>query len=417
MSELPLGWKLCHLEDCVEILDAIRKPINNKERSSRVEGRSPEELYPYYGATGQVGYIDGYLFDEDLVALGEDAAPFLDVFKDKAYMLYGKTWVNNHAHVLRGREGVNNKYLCNYLNQVDYRDYVNGATRLKLTQANMRKLLILLAPANEQIRIVNKLDKLLSKVEAAKIRLDKIPLILKRFRQSVLAAATSGKLTEEWRYNKSNSNMEWEEKYLQDIAHSVSDGDHQAPPRANEGIPFIVISNVNKGVIDFDGVDRWVPEDYFLNLSDIRVPKKFDILYTVTGSYGIPVIVDTDKQFCFQRHIAIIKPNNELVDYRYLYIVLGSNHVLSQAHSLATGTAQKTVSLTSLRSFQIPVPKITEQEEIVRRVEELFTLVDRIEKQYVSAKVRVDKLTQSILAKAFRGELCPKTQTMSLQIN
>lgn len=341
MSELPLGWKLCHLEDCVEILDAIRKPINNKERSSRVEGRSPEELYPYYGATGQVGYIDGYLFDEDLVALGEDAAPFLDVFKDKAYMLYGKTWVNNHAHVLRGREGVNNKYLCNYLNQVDYRDYVNGATRLKLTQANMRKLLILLAPANEQIRIVNKLDKLLSKVEAAKIRLDKIPLILKRFRQSVLAAATSGKLTEEWRYNKSNSNMEWEEKYLQDIAHSVSDGDHQAPPRANEGIPFIVISNVNKGVIDFDGVDRWVPEDYFLNLSDIRVPKKFDILYTVTGSYGIPVIVDTDKQFCFQRHIAIIKPNNELVDYRYLYIVLGSNHVLSQAHSLATGTAQK----------------------------------------------------------------------------
>ncbi|WP_212632932.1 hypothetical protein [Pseudomonas borbori] len=102
MSELPSGWAQCSLEDCVEILDSLRVPINNSERQQRIEGKTADQLYPYYGATGQVGFIDSFLFDEELVALGEDGVPFFEPMKSKAYMLHGKTWVNNHAHVLRG---------------------------------------------------------------------------------------------------------------------------------------------------------------------------------------------------------------------------------------------------------------------------------------------------------------------------
>lgn len=89
--------------------------------------------------------------------------PFFDPLKHKAYLLKGKTWVNNHAHVLKGLPGIDNRYLCYYLNQVDYHGFVNGATRLKLTQANMRKLSLNIAPTNEQICIADKLDSILAK--------------------------------------------------------------------------------------------------------------------------------------------------------------------------------------------------------------------------------------------------------------
>ncbi|MEC6909224.1 restriction endonuclease subunit S [Photobacterium piscicola] len=256
-------------------------------------------------------------------------------------------------------------------------------------------------PLNEQKRIVEKLDEVLAQVDTIKARLDSIPAILKRFRQSVLAAAVSGKLTEEWR--ESNQHPEWILKKLKDITFSISDGDHQAPPRADSGIPFLVISNVSSGCIDFEGVTRWVPQEYFDGLKDVRIPKHGDLLYTVTGSFGIPVKVNTEDKFCFQRHIAILKSDSSIVDRDYLFYWLSSPIAMNQAQE--TATAQKTVSLTSLRNFQCSLPFIDEQKEIVRLVEQYFAFADTIEAQVKKAQTRVDNLTQSILAKAFRGEL------------
>ncbi|WP_099612243.1 restriction endonuclease subunit S [Vibrio fujianensis] len=261
-----------------------------------------------------------------------------------------------------------------------------------------------LAPLAEQKRIVAKLDEVLAQVDTIKARLDRIPAILKRFRQSVLAAAVSGKLTEEWRGRKQIQEA-WREVTLKDLTLSISDGDHQAPPKAESGVPFLVISNVSSGFIDFQKVTRWVPKEYFGSLKDVRVPKKGDLLYTVTGSFGIPVKVDTDTNFCFQRHIAIIKVNREIVSGDFLYYWLLSPIAFMQAESTATGTAQKTVSLTSLRNFDFNLPRLEEQTEIVRLVDQYFAFADTIEAQVKKAQARVDNLTQSILAKAFRGEL------------
>ncbi|MBX3380849.1 MAG: restriction endonuclease subunit S, partial [Phycisphaeraceae bacterium] len=140
-----------------EIRDDLRKPVNAEERARR-GGR-----FPYYGATGQVGWIDDFLMDGEYVLLGEDGAPFLDPSRDKAYMVSGKSWVNNHAHVLRGIEGVcRNRFLLHALNHADYRGYANGTTRLKLTQTAMRRLPIPLPPPREQDRIVAKIEELFS---------------------------------------------------------------------------------------------------------------------------------------------------------------------------------------------------------------------------------------------------------------
>ena len=142
---LPTGWVKVSLEHVVEIHDDLRQPVNADERAGR------PGAYPYYGATGRVGWIDDFLMEGEFVLLGEDGAPFLDPHKPKAYIVSGKCWVNNHAHVLKGVEGVcANRYLLYALNDADYRGYANGTTRLKLTQGAMRRIPIILAPFDEQ---------------------------------------------------------------------------------------------------------------------------------------------------------------------------------------------------------------------------------------------------------------------------
>src|SRR5713101_5967429 len=150
---MPSSWAVEPLGSIVDILDSQRIPINSDERAKR-----PGDV-PYYGATGQVGWIDDHLFDEELVLLGEDGAPFLDSAKTKAYIIKGKSWVNNHAHVLRGRPGISNRFLMHQLNRVDFRRFVSGTTRLKLPQAPMRQIPLAIAPELEQVRIDDEIEK------------------------------------------------------------------------------------------------------------------------------------------------------------------------------------------------------------------------------------------------------------------
>lgn len=287
--------------------------------------------------------------------------------------------------------------------------YASGTTFLELSGKKMAELPFPLPPKAEQERIVAKLDTLFGELEKVKTSLANIPTLLKNFRQAVLTQAVTGKLTQEWRVGKELG--EWEVKILGDLCHSITDGDHQAPPQVETGIPFLVISNVSKGKFDFDSVTRYVPESYYDKLRETRIPRKGDVLYTVTGSYGITLLVDFDKKFCFQRHIAILKTNNNLLDSSYLVFALNSPVLMSQAHNVATGTAQKTVSLKGIKSFDLSLPPLEEQQEIVRRVEALFAQADAIEARYATLQQKIEQLPQAILAKAFRGELVPQLPT------
>ena len=193
IGELPLGWEVRNIEDVAKILDKFRVPVNAKEREHR------QGSVPYYGATGQVGWIDDYLFDEELVLLGEVGAPFLDQTKQKAYIIRGKSWINNHAHVLKALNGLPNAYLKYWLDIVDYHDFVTGTTRLKLNQASMRQIPVPIAPLNEQKRIVSEIEKQFSRLDEAVENLKRVRSNLKRYKASVLKAAVEGQLTEDWR--------------------------------------------------------------------------------------------------------------------------------------------------------------------------------------------------------------------------
>lgn len=145
----------------------------------------------------------------------------------------------------------------------------------------------------------------------------------------------------------------------------MADGDHQAPPKVSEGVPFITISNIDKhNCIDFSDT-KYVPSDYYKKLDSKRKAVVGDILYTVVGSYGIPVYINSDKKFAFQRHIAILRPNKEIIIPKYLFYVLKSYELFKQAEILATGAAQKTITLSALGKMTVPVPPLEEQERIV----------------------------------------------------
>jgi len=147
-----------------------------------------------------VGWIDGYLMDGEYVLLGEDGAPFLDPSKPKAYMVSGRSWVNNHAHVLKALEGISdNRFVMYALNAVDYRGLVNGTTRLKLTQGAMKLIPINLPSLKEQRRIVQKIEELFTELDAGVTALERVRANLKRYRAAVLKAAVEGALTADWR--------------------------------------------------------------------------------------------------------------------------------------------------------------------------------------------------------------------------
>lgn len=414
MSEQTTKWLTTTLGEIVDILDSERVPVNSTERAKRTGD------IPYYGATGQVGFIDDFIFNEELVLLGEDGAPFFERNKKKAYLIFGKSWVNNHAHVLRAKSGVtSNRFVCHYLNQFNYTDFVNGTTRLKLTQANMRRMPITLPPLNEQKRIVAKLDELLPKVEACKERLQKIPTILKRFRQSVLAAAVSGKLTEEWRKSRGAEGYQdcdrlsfalpdsWAVESTSELFSFVTSGSRGwAKYYSDKGAIFIRIGNLEH-------------DDVRLDLSDIQYvspPKGAegqrtkimvdDILVSITADVGMIAHVNNDiGEAYINQHVSLARPKKDRIIPRYLALYLTAlNGGREQFKALQRGATKVGLSLDDIRNIWVALPSKEEQEEIVRQHDLIVRLVNE-RCDITKASRFVEKTRSSILECAFSGKI------------
>ena len=174
---------------------------------------------------------------------------------------------------------------------------------------------------------------------------------------------------------------EWTKVKLKDCCHSISDGDHLPPPKSDSGVPFVTIANIDAtNHIDF-GNTMFVPYEYYNNLNDIRKAKFNDILYSVVGSFGKPVLIKENKPFAFQRHIAILRPNNGIVDSRFLYYVMLSRDFYMQADTVAIGAAQRTISLTALRNMEVELPSMEIQHRIATILSRYDSLIENYQKQ------------------------------------
>ena len=175
--------------------------------------------------------------------------------------------------------------------------------------------------------------------------------------------------------------MKWEKVRLEDCCYSISDGDHQPPPKAQQGIPFVTISNINSmNQLDFSDT-MFVPKEYYQSLDEKRKVRKGDVLYSVVGSFGIPVLIKEERPFVFQRHIAILHPKEDIVDSGFLFYTMLNRDFYAKADAVAIGAAQRTVSLGSLRNIKIDVPSLESQKHIADILSAYDDLIENNQKQ------------------------------------
>lgn len=272
----------------------------------------------------------------------------------------------------------------------------------QITINKVYKKAVALAPMIEQHRIVERIESLFSKLDEAKEKAQEVINSFETRKAAILHKAFSGELTAKWREENGVGIESWKRKTLGEVCNSIFDGDHMPPPKSESGIPFLVISDVNDGYLSFENT-RFVPQEYYDAITDTRKPEKGDVLYTLVGSFGIPVVVDTNAPFCFQRHIALLKPKS--INTYFLWYLLQSQEMYQKASSIAKGVAQLTVPIKGLRLMDFNCPSEEEQIEIVRILDSLLEKEDTSKDNAESIIDQIETMKKAILARAFRGEL------------
>jgi len=308
---------------------------------------------------------------------------------------------------------VNKKFVFYYLLSMRQTllDQGKGGAQQNISQTVLKAFSFPLPPLNEQKRIAQKLDEVLSTVESIKTRLDNAPSILKRFRQSILAAATSGKLTEEWRI-ENGIDGEWGITKLGNLIDAIESGKNirciEYPP-ANDEVGIVKISAVTWG--EFNENESKTLSDTSLFLENRRI-KIGDFLISRANTLelvGAPVIVKNISRnlMLSDKVLRLVMNKNEKDWVKY---ILDSSYGRKNIELRATGNqfSMRNISQKALKDIPIPMPSESEKKELVSNIKSLFILADSMEAKIEAAQKHVNKLTQSILAKAFRGELVPQ---------
>lgn len=310
---------------------------------------------------------------------------------------------------------INPYFLKHWLNSPEtlksFTGKMTGTAIKRVVLKQIREADIYLPPLNEQTRIAQKLDELLAQVDTLKDRIGTIPALLKRFRQSVLAAAVSGRLTEEWRATLKSADS-WKSVPVGVLCNSAFDGPFGSKLKSDdytaEGVRVVRLENI--GHLSFIGEKKtFISEAKHAELSKNTL-RTGDILFSSFVDEEIRVCrlpkseeVFINKADCFCLRIDDTTANPSFVMY-----TLAAKHTYQRIRESVHGATRPRINLGFLKSFEIDLPPQTEQTEIVRCIEQLFAFADQLEAKVATAQARIDRLTQSILAKAFRGELVPQ---------
>lgn len=402
------NWHYSSLGDAVIICDSLRKPINAHERNQRILGKPQDSLFPYYGATGQVGYIDGYLTDGEYVLLGEDGAPFLDAYASKAYLIQGKSWVNNHAHILKSKS--DNRFLCYYLNYFNYKNYVTGTTRLKLTQAEMKKIPVPCPSLTEQQRIVAKIEELFSELDNSVAALKQTKAQLSVYRQAVLKDAFDGTLIKRKKFGK-DSNDEWNTASITEFIdrgkHSLKAGPFGSSLKKEfytahgykvYGQEQVISGNENIG-------DYYISQDKYQELISCKV-KPNDILISLVGTVGKVLVLSKEAKagIINPRLIKISLDSEKMLPLFFKYY-FESDYLKKQYVHMTHGATMDVLNLSMIKKLPFPIYSIEDQKIIIREIESRMSACDHVENTIKTTLQQAESLRQSILKQAFEGKL------------
>lgn len=356
------------LADVCDILDSQRIPVTARDR---VKG-----CYPYYGANGIQDYVDKYIFDDELVLLAEDGGNFGSKESPIAYRVSGKCWVNNHAHVLKPHDNTDVDYLCYALMFYNTEGLVNGATRQKLTQSAMKKMIIPLCDLKRQQEIVNELNAVSHLISLRQRQAEKLDELVKaRFVDMFWGA--------------------YSEVIAEDVCEKIVDCPHSTP-KYNESelkYPAIRTSEIQDGQIEWSSM-KYVGINEYQRRVKRLIPEAGDIVYAREGTYGDCVILPEGYQFCLGQRTMLFRPNYKLCNSEYLHAVLRSAAVKYQADMSNAGSTVPHVNVSDAKRFHFPLPPLPLQNAFATFVHEVDCEKERIQRSAALLKTLKRSLMQ-----------------------
>ena len=319
--------------------------------------------------------------------------------------------VNQHVCIIRPNEALDARFLNAYLSSPALQSQIwndnFGVTRQALTKQQILDFEVPVPPRSEQTRIANQFDTLLTRIQACNDRFDAIPALLKRFRQTVYIAATSGRLTDDWRTRAAD---DWTHERAADVCSKVQSGGTPKEGFSAHGVPFLKVYNIVNQKVAFDYKPQYIESSIHHGSMVKSQTQPGDVLMNIVGPpLGKVAIVPADRpSWNINQAITLFRPSDR-ISTGWLYCILCSGvNIADIIHETRGSAGQTNISLSQCRDFVFPVPPVAEQTEIVRRVEALFALAGRIEARCTAARTQAQRLTPLVLAKAFRGELVPQ---------
>lgn len=414
-GKLPEGWVGSSLGDVLDVNSGVGFPI-------KFQGKNSGD-YPVYKVSdislavtknnGNLSTAGHYISKEEAIELkGKIFRLGSTVFAkigeavklNRRAIVQSPGLADNNVMVISAVLHEMDKFIFHFMNTIDLSEQARSTTVPSIRKGDIENIQLALPSIYEQKIIAEKLDTLLAQVDSTKARLERIPQILKRFRQAVLTVAMSGELTEEWRKSNSILFSSWVNSNIGELA-EVATG--KTPKRTevkyweNGSIPWLTSSST--GEIYTEVAEQFITP-IALKECTLKIFSPGTLLLAMYGEGKTRGQVTELKinAACNQACAAIIC-NKEKIDLQFLKMRLMENY--QETRKAAAGGNQPNLNLNKVREIPVIVPPLPEQHEIVRRVEQLFAYADTIEKQVNNALTRVNSLTQSILAKAFRGEL------------
>ena len=368
------------MDDVVEFLDTMRKPL---EGAKRISGS-----YPYYGASGIVDYVDGYLFDEELILLSEDGANITDRNYPVCFLASGKYWVNNHAHVLRTKQGNENNFICNSLERKDYTQYNTGMAMPKLNKETCKKIPILCPEFEEQKKIGDYFRSLDHLITLHQRKCDQTKNLKKYMLQKMFPQ--NGAKVPEIRFD--GYTYDWEQRKLgelvkEGILEAPLDGNHgEKHPTSDEyvdsGIPFLMASDIHNGEVNIYSC-KYITKERAERL-DKGFARNGDVLLTHKATIGETAILSN-----LMTEYAMLTPqvtyyrikNEERLNREYLYSFFNSLDFQTELKTKAAQSTRPYIGITAQQNLKIILPaEINEQIRIglyFRNLDHLITLHQR----------------------------------------
>jgi len=279
-----------------------------------------------------------------------------------------------------------------------------GGAQPNISQTILKDLDLPVPPLKTQHAIVTKLEELFSELDKGIAELKTAQQQLKTYRQSVLKWAFEGKLTNE-NVKEGELPERWEWTTFEKVCIKIGDIDHKMPKQLEKGYPYVSTKDFTNDLkISFDNAKYISKEDY-LNLSKKIKPEKGDIIFPRYGTIGKNILVDFDKEFLVSYSCAVVKPNHDIVLSKYIYLFSLSPKVTDEIRKYVVETTQANIGITSIKNFVFPLPSIDEQYKVVKELESRLSVADKLEADIEQSLQQAEALRQSILKKAFSGEL------------